>query len=602
MKVLVCSLVLILCLCCVCLPFPVSAQTTLADTLNTRANQVAWPSGTGGSATTVQYMNIFGKADTSAYDTQAQFLLSASNWAELIKLKRAAEVSGYDSATLNNAVKQALQNIPMVGALPICSPFGANFFVGFRYVLYGYKYAEEMGVSRWNKQAGYQQLASLVDKYGGGFLYCYINTAEYTSQPNTRYYDEQAETLGCFQILYDLGVNEAKAYEDRLWQHLLNDGWWTGQWFWYRPAWQCWECEMGPFALVISKYLGSPPSQVISDINYKLLRSGWQTPGWMGRYVINHAESPTGVFVTNEMRPWETLNAWRALHSLYPSMTGEMQTNMVSMLSQNGWQLALNSGCFDADWSRQTAGLMTAFLMGIIPSSTTLNARFDMDQYIGTDIEFPVNQWHFDYSNRRITIPVKGSGQLKFLFGTSITTGTFPSGGVYNVTFSSDWNAVTDVRLASGSTPPPPNKGTARLFASYQGSYIATLVIITGPEIKSGTTTTDSSDPLSFELTAGAYTVSGTYAGTLQTASVTVVAGQTTDATLNFGGSPPPPPPNLWGQIVEFISQNSKLLFLGAVAVFGVGLWYGSKRLSKGTQTPSFRRRKFRKHKRLFFL
>jgi hypothetical protein len=133
-----------------------------------------------------------------------------------------------------------------------------------------------------------------------------------------------------------------------------------------------------------------------------------------------------------------------------------------------------------------------------------------------------------------------------------------------------------------------PTTGTLRVFASYQGSYIATPVTITGLESKSGTTTTDSSNPLTFELTAGAYTVSGNYAGTTQTTSVTVVVGQTTDATLNFGGSPPPPPKSIWDQIVEFINQilkqahvDSRLLFLGAVAVFGVALWYGNKRLSK---------------------
>jgi hypothetical protein len=110
-----------------------------------------------------------------------------------------------------------------------------------------------------------------------------------------------------------------------------------------------------------------------------------------------------------------------------------------------------------------------------------------------------------------------------------------------------------------GSTPPPPNKGALRVFATYQGSYVAVSVSIIGPESTTGWTTTDVNNPLRFDLTVGTYTVSGTYSGNTQTATATVVTGQTSDVTLNFGGTPPPVDGN--GTILDQILAKIKEIF-----------------------------------------
>lgn len=142
------------------------------------------------------------------------------------------------------------------------------------------------------------------------------------------------------------------------------------------------------------------------------------------------------------------------------------------------------------------------------------------------------------------------------------------------------WSEIATINALIGIQPPP-STGTLRVFATCQGLPVATMVSVTGPESKTGYTTTDP-PPLTFEVAPGAYTVSGIYDGNPQSIFVTVVAGQTADANLAFGGVPPPPP------------YDSRFLFLGAVAVFAVGLWYGSKRLSKRTKgRPSFQHRKF---------
>jgi len=148
------------------------------------------------------------------------------------------------------------------------------------------------------------------------------------------------------------------------------------------------------------------------------------------------------------------------------------------------------------------------------------------------------------------------------------------------------WSAIAVIN-AEILESQPPQIGFLRVFATCQGLPVSTMVSVTGPESKTGYTTTNLTSPLKFEVTPGAYRVSGTYEGNPQSGSVTVVAEQTADVNLAFGGVPPPPP------------FDSRLLFLGAVAVFGFALWYASKQLNKRTRRLGVR--KSSRHKLFFY-
>jgi hypothetical protein len=80
---------------------------------------------------------------------------------------------------------------------------------------------------------------------------------------------------------------------------------------------------------------------------------------------------------------------------------------------------------------------------------------------------------------------------------------------------------------------------------SWVGSYRIVLVTVSGPLQTSGFTTPDRWHPLTLSLPPGTYAVSGTYYNGSQaifkSISVTVQAGKTAFAFLNFGNSPPPP-------------------------------------------------------------
>jgi len=432
--------------------FPTAkSEATLAESLNTWLNGVSW---TNRDLMTTHYGVIFSKLETSAYDTLASYFISGQDWTGALHLKRVAELSGYSSSELATATLQALGGMRMVGYLPSTQSDGA-FCVYNRYLLNGYRWAQQIGgtlTTKWNGQAAFQQLAKLVDKYGGGFLFAYSDTAQYTDQPNTRYYDEQAETLGCFRVLEEGGISGARVYEDKIWAHLNDDGWWTGQWYWYRPAWKCFECEMGAFALIITDYLGSPHSNIVSDLNEKLLKNGWNSPSWQPwKYIINHANNPDGGAVTSEVRPWETVTAWEALHVCYPSFTATMKTTMQNMLTQNptAWQEVLYMSGYKGSSDRQLSGAMVMFLNGIVPNTGSLDIPLNEERYDGLVTDFPSGKFRFNYANKMIRIPVK-SGSLKFLFGSQPVTRDFQT-GTWNIYFANDWNSIVKVEAVSSS-------------------------------------------------------------------------------------------------------------------------------------------------------
>ncbi len=413
---------------------------TLADYLNSWINNTTFDD----SPLATQWGMVFGNKQMSSYDIAAQDAADAQRWTDVFLIKRSAEISGYGSPVLDSAVITALQNCPKAGALPVT--YGNGWLVYDGFALWAPKWAGELGVAGWNATEMFNQLKYFVDLYGGGFLVAYENYAISTNQANTRYYDEQAETLRAFVILARQGVQGAMAYADKIWNHLNSDGWWTGQWYWYRPSLQEFECEMGGFAMVISDYLGYVHPNVISDLESKLLAHGWDSPCWQNngsRYVINHANFPNGAVVTAEMRPGETLAVWRALQSVYPSMPVEDQETITNMLSGSAWYNAITSGAYDNGTARRVTGAAVMFLMGIIPETGSLNLGYREEGYVTNTEIIKSNNLAFDYDGRRIRISLF-AGSLGFNFGTTPVSYSFNETGIYDVYFSSDWNTVKE--------------------------------------------------------------------------------------------------------------------------------------------------------------
>ena len=154
-------------------------------------------------------------------------------------------------------------------------------------------------------------------------------------------------------------------------------------------------------------------------------------------------------------------------------------------------------------------------------------------------------------SGQGTTAPAAGHYATTYLVGGSLTITASPaSGWAFDYMTRNGATAPSMTLTSLGATEQvvvyfkqgPSTTGTLRVFASYNGAYVAASITASGPQTVSGSTTTSSTNPLAFTVTAGTYTVSGTYAsGSASPVTVTVPAGGSADASLNFGGSLPTP-------------------------------------------------------------
>jgi len=199
------------------------------------------------------------------------------------------------------------------------------------------------------------------------------------------------------------------------------------------------------------------------------------------------------------------------------------------------------------------------------------------------------------------TNPSPGDYQTTYLVGGSLTITATPASG---------W--AFDYMTRNGATAPsmtlnslaateqvvvyfktgPPTTGTLRVFASYNGAYVAASITASGPQPVSGSTTTSSTTPLSFTVSAGTYTVSGTYAyGSAAPVTVTVPAGGSVDANLNFGG--PSPTPDFLAAIItaikNFFNQfaaKSILMVVGVALTIGGSIMFLLKGKGERSRPP----------------
>jgi len=211
-----------------------------------------------------------------------------------------------------------------------------------------------------------------------------------------------------------------------------------------------------------------------------------------------------------------------------------------------------------------------------------------------------------------VTISVSGQGTTVPAAGHYTTT--YPVGGSLTITATpaSGWtfdymtrNGVTtsSMTLTSlGATEQvvvyfkqgSPTTGTLRIFASYNGAYVVASITATGPQTVYGSTTTSSTNPLAFTVTAGTYVVSGTYSsGSASPVPVTVLAGGSADASLNFGGSPPPPDflAAIITAIKNFFNQfavKSILMVAGVALTIGGSIMFLLKGKGERSRPPPY--------------
>jgi hypothetical protein len=319
-----------------------SQQQTLAETINNVVRNIQkWY-----SPWTVLYGQVFSQTNQSSFDNAVLQALSHSDYLDVIFIARLAEINGYSSTVISNSVITALQNISKAGSLPLTYPAsnssGFNvpnsFLVYDRYMIKAYRYAQELGVSRWNITQAFLDFASMYLQQG---IMLWVNPQVDFSKSLNRYYDEYAETLDMFLEFAENGVNTTMLYNNQLLNAtaFADDVWLNTQNTWndtisiygYGPTLED-ECEMGNFAQIISEYQNYRGNltyfnDVITDLQNKLLVNGWDSDGWAVTGVLKHADE------NSQERMGETTGALIALQMLYPYFSSDMQSNFVIMLN-----------------------------------------------------------------------------------------------------------------------------------------------------------------------------------------------------------------------------------------------------------------------------
>ena len=451
-------------------------QPILADVINNVVSGIQ----TTDSPWSVIFSQIFGLTNASVFDDAILKALSQNDYQDVIFIGRLAEINGYSSTVINNSLVTALQNFPMVGSLPktysAAPEVPDSFMLYDRYMINAYRYAQELNVSGWNLNQAFLDFANAylkppaasissvpVRTSSGEMLW--INPAQNYSESYTgRYYDEHAETLDMFLLLALARVNATISYDGQQLNSLnfMDDAWlntqslWNGQFYGYNTNGQnTVECEMGNFAQIISEYQnyrGNIPyfNRVIQDLEYTLLAENFSSPIWNNVGVIGHYQG------ASQERLCETLGNLFALQMFYPYFNMSMQGNFRGMLESGAWQGLTNSELFSNNQFQFTndpsgfgddassVGVMTLFLDGIVPQTGCLAMNASDEKYQDYRTCFPTSQWQFNYQNNSIRIPVS-AGNLSFIFGSQEVTQNFPSNGVYQVQFASDWNSVFSI-------------------------------------------------------------------------------------------------------------------------------------------------------------
>ncbi|MCP8308274.1 MAG: hypothetical protein H3Z53_07990 [archaeon] len=440
------------------------SDTSLADQINACLSEVtSW-------SDLVNIGVVMHKSSLSDFDTWITSKADAYDWEGVFAVKRYAEQAGYSSSIIDAKVKLALSNIPMFNnySLPKTDIADLGYFWPWeRCVLYGYRYAEELNweTGRWNKTSGFLALKSVRDWYGRAFYRCNPDIPTAQSLFGTRWH-EAGSLMDCFFIFYKLGVEDALNYAVQEWEW-LNNNLWLSDHFSYAPSWPNWEFSgISVFPNVAKLHLKGTNlgnwSRVVIDLQFRYISSLWSSPQWHATYKVAEHHH-TG---NTERRLDGTLDAWMMLNTFYGLFNSGNRTNMKNMLEGNGvtqaWvglnesdlrQTTTNLFRSTSSWgysdSSTAQAALCLFLIGISPQDGRGLAIPLISDRHSCYASLNYRHFEFDYTNHKIKIPVWGGTTLKFMYGNTAVTKYFETTGIYNVTFTSDWNSISQVTKVS---------------------------------------------------------------------------------------------------------------------------------------------------------
>lgn len=441
-------------------------------------------------ADTEYYGVLFGKKSKTDLENYIDSLDDANpapyeNYLNILRWSARCQKLGIKRET---AIRNALGNITQIGgALPnttkcAYAPHGDEdaFLVYDRDVLYAcYYYGEKYGLgSTWNVTRAcdyfYHAMTNSTDYLGfppsnvSGLWVFSGNASETFSD---RFYDENAETIGCYLVFYDLGVTSALAYAEDVWTY-INIRHWSLDYhgFRYTPNANYWECEGSYFLRIIAElryadFNIANSSRLFEDIFNRFLCDKWLSPQWQeddnspeSIYVVIHATPMGGGYENMERRLPNTFGAWTTLLSAYLLLNETGQENMKEMLIEAWYRLynpraslyVGSSSLFRlADAGSGTSAdtiraLTLQLITGIAPVNTSQAFPLEEMSY-EYDFDVDPDLLGINVQDNTLKVSILGTGALKFIFGGNELVYNFPDDGIYNVTFTSDWTAISSM-------------------------------------------------------------------------------------------------------------------------------------------------------------
>lgn len=459
---------------------------------------------------------VLNKVPISSLRTMIDDYVNSSDWVNTLKwaaFTNKLNFSQYPS--IQNDIQYSLGNYTMVDKLPYTQKYSDTaentFVTQDKWALYGYYFnnCSWMGSyqnnTKWNITAAYNMFnSSIYNSYswapyhlvgGQPALWIFSNGTGTSYFTHVRMYDEAACCIECYLIFYTM-LNVSGALNDALhWWDWTNNHLWSTAFNYYiystgyaypnATSTAEYECEAAYFLKIASifKYYYSTLQNwtyVATDIGNRFLLNEWDSKQWLdwhdnvSRYTVEHAWA-FGATGNNQTRLYNTLGTWQALLGVYSQLGSALQSKMTNMLFgddtlEPAWALLLNpmNGLYDnstaqfkgystnseTDSDASATAVTLLFMMGIVPGNTTVAFPLEELSYEYLyDIDPAILAFNWNKTTQQIIVPITGAGTVTFQYGVSPLTYTFNQTGVWQITFTSSWNMITNVTQLSATLP-----------------------------------------------------------------------------------------------------------------------------------------------------
>ncbi len=374
------------------------------------------------------------------------------------------------NATTIEAALNEVTMLPNISGLPDdynnnnVSPNVASFLVYNRYDLYAYQWAVQLGyeTSKWNLQAAYTVFNNGVNAYGKPVLCVGSDGKGWGINYGPRYYDECAETIDMYLTFWLLGIPSALTQAE-YWWNWTNANLWDGDFYKYAYQWNTFECEAGGFYQIIWKLYNYDPTilnvtNLFTDMETRFLSQGWNSPQW-AEFVVQHAAD------NNQKRLKNTIISWASLLGFYGNMTSSMQSQVQALLDGTAgpapaWNLTMQSSLYDNSTGmfRMYSGVSSSveatadaavliMLLSTVPVNGSLAVPLEDCVYEDPNSIIDGGISNINLATGTVTVSVAEPGTFMSMFGTDIFEYDLNSSGIWQLTFDSDWNSITNETL-----------------------------------------------------------------------------------------------------------------------------------------------------------